>query len=68
MDLNRTSLTALAQGLRSREFSSVELTRTYLERVAAHSSLGCFITVDPERSLLQAKAADARLARGESTP
>lgn len=65
MNLQHTSLMALAQGLRRREFSSVELTQAYLKRIEGQADLGCFITLDAERSLAQARQADARLARGE---
>jgi aspartyl-tRNA(Asn)/glutamyl-tRNA(Gln) amidotransferase subunit A len=61
------SLTDIAQALASRRISSVELTRIYLDRIARiDPQLNAFITVDPERSLAQAQAADDRLARGET--
>ena len=61
------SLTDIAQALASRRISSVELTRIYLDRIARlDPQLNAFITVDPERSLAQARAADDRLARGET--
>jgi len=61
------SLTDIAQALASRRISSVELTRIYLDRIARlDPQLNAFITVEPERSLAQARAADDRLARGET--
>lgn len=63
------SLQAMAAALAHKEISSVELTQLYLERIARHNSqLNAYITVDPARSLAQADAADARLARGEGGP
>jgi aspartyl-tRNA(Asn)/glutamyl-tRNA(Gln) amidotransferase subunit A len=63
------SLTELAAALAARRVSSVELTRTFLDRIArAQVPLNAFITIDPERSLAQAGAADARIARGEGGP
>jgi len=60
------SLTEVAAALAARRVSSVELTQTFLDRIArAQGELNAFITVDPERSLAQARAADARIARGE---
>ncbi|GAB4165075.1 MAG: Asp-tRNA(Asn)/Glu-tRNA(Gln) amidotransferase subunit GatA [Rhodocyclaceae bacterium] len=59
----------LGRALASRRISSVELTRVFLERIARENPrLNAFITVDPERSLEQARAADARIARGEAGP
>jgi aspartyl-tRNA(Asn)/glutamyl-tRNA(Gln) amidotransferase subunit A len=55
----------LSRALARRETSSVELTRALLERINKYKDLNAFITVDLERSLAQAKAADARIARGE---
>ena len=59
-------LKSLGQALASKEISSVELTQCYLERIARlNPEINAYITVDPEKSLAQAKAADARLAAGE---
>ena len=63
------SLTEVAAALTARRVSSVELTQACLDRIAtAQGQLNAFITVDPERSLAQARAADARIARGEAGP
>ncbi len=64
-----SSLRELAQALAGRKISSLELTRLYLDRIARHDSrLNAFITVDEATSLAEARAADARLARGEGGP
>jgi aspartyl-tRNA(Asn)/glutamyl-tRNA(Gln) amidotransferase subunit A len=63
------SLKTLAQALADKEISSVELTQLYLDRIARlNPQLNAFITVDVEKSLAQARAADARLAAGKSAP
>jgi aspartyl-tRNA(Asn)/glutamyl-tRNA(Gln) amidotransferase subunit A len=63
------SLKTLAQALADKEISSVELTQLYLERIARlNPQLNAFITVDAEKSLAQARAADARLADGKGGP
>ena len=57
----------LAQALRARELSSVELTRAYLERIAqADGGLNSYISVAADAALAQAAAADRLLA--SSTP
>ena len=60
------SVKSLAAALASKEISSVELTRLYLDRIERLNPLiNAFITVDPEKSLAQAAAADARIAAGQ---
>jgi aspartyl-tRNA(Asn)/glutamyl-tRNA(Gln) amidotransferase subunit A len=59
----------LAQALAAKEMSSVELTQHYLDRIAHHNpQINAYITVDAERSLAQARAADERLAAGTGGP
>jgi aspartyl-tRNA(Asn)/glutamyl-tRNA(Gln) amidotransferase subunit A len=64
--MHRKTLAALAAALRKKELSSVELTRHFLGRIERHRALNAFITLDPEKSLAQAQAADARLATGQA--
>jgi aspartyl-tRNA(Asn)/glutamyl-tRNA(Gln) amidotransferase subunit A len=65
----QAALAEIAAALAARRVSSVELTQAFLDRIArAQGQLNAFITVDPERSLAQARAADARIARGEGGP
>ena len=56
----------LGAALRARKLSSVELTQAFLDRINKYKTLNAFITVNPERSLAQARAADARLAQGQA--
>ncbi len=65
--MHTQSIAELAKGLRAGEFSSLELTRAFLARIIQHSALNCFITVTEELALHQAKAADARIAKGDAT-
>jgi len=63
--LNAT-LAELASALAAKRISGVELTKLFLARIAAlNGTLNAFITVDEERSLADARAADALRARGE---
>ena len=62
------SLSELASALAGKAISAVELAQLYLKRIEAARDLNAFIEVEPERTLDQARAADARLARGEGGP
>lgn len=69
MNLLTISLRELHQALASRQISSRELTRAYLDRVARlDGALDAFITVDEEQSLRQADQADALIAQGKVGP
>ncbi|MFT5033437.1 MAG: aspartyl-tRNA(Asn)/glutamyl-tRNA(Gln) amidotransferase subunit A [Bacteroidia bacterium] len=60
------SLRELADGLTKAQFSSEELTRHFLMRIAAHNpELNAYITVLEEQALTSARAADQRRAAGE---
>jgi len=60
------SLKQLSSQLAAKKISSVELTQLYLDRIAAlNPALNAYITLNPETSLAQARAADARLSQGK---
>jgi aspartyl-tRNA(Asn)/glutamyl-tRNA(Gln) amidotransferase subunit A len=68
-DLYQLTILEALDGLRGGDFSSVELTRAMLERVAAvEGDVKAYLTLTDERALDQAKAADARRAAGEDAP
>jgi len=65
-DVALQTATELAQRLRRRELSAVELLRHYLGRVERlNPALNAVVVLDAERALQRAKAADAALAKGE---
>ena len=67
--MHQLALGELSAKLRAKEVSSVELTTHFLDRIAGHDAeLNSFLTVDRERSLAQAREADARIARGDAAP
>jgi aspartyl-tRNA(Asn)/glutamyl-tRNA(Gln) amidotransferase subunit A len=69
VSLHHKTVAELARGLRAREFSSVELTTHYLERMArANPRLNAFVTLCAERALEQARQADGRIAAGTAGP
>ncbi len=62
-------ISELSASLKARRFSSVELTRALIARIdALNPALNAFITVDPERALADARAADAAIAAGNAGP
>ncbi len=67
-ELWRLSAHDAAESLRKREFSSVELTESVLERQAAtEPALNAFITTTADVALDQAREADAMFAAGTAT-
>ena len=54
----------LAQALRTRQVSALEVSDHFLTRMRAHQPLGAFLAVDEEVSRTQARAADEQLATG----
>ena len=64
--MHNKSISELAAGLRSGEYSSVELTRYFLDRIKDYDGqLNSFITVCEEQALEQARLADERIKAGE---
>jgi aspartyl-tRNA(Asn)/glutamyl-tRNA(Gln) amidotransferase subunit A len=63
------SLKELAAALAQKKISSVELTTLFADRIERlNPALNAFITLDREKSLAQARAADARRAAGTAAP
>jgi aspartyl-tRNA(Asn)/glutamyl-tRNA(Gln) amidotransferase subunit A len=65
--MHNKPLKELSAALQSKDISSTELTRHYLDRIAA-SQHNAFLDVNAELSLAQAKAADERIAAGTAGP
>ena len=65
-ELTNKSALELAAGLKSGEFSSVEVTQSHLDRISAtEDDFNSFITVTDELALETAKAVDAKRSAGE---
>lgn len=65
--MHELSVSQLAKGLRKGEFSSVELTKCFLDRIEKHNDLNAFITVLGERAILQATNADSLIKENKQT-
>ncbi len=66
--LNRLTVAEAEEGLRSSDFTSVELTMACLEAIEAAAALNAFGSVTAEIALRRAADADRRLADGETSP
>ncbi len=65
-ELNKLSITDARDMLRAKEISAVELTTACLDAVEAGDALNAYSAKTPDIALEQAKAADARLAKGDA--
>jgi Asp-tRNA(Asn)/Glu-tRNA(Gln) amidotransferase A subunit family amidase len=64
-DLPAASAVQIAQQVRSRALSPLEIAKSFLARIEAHRHLNAFITVDPARVVDDAEELAIRLNRGE---
>ena len=68
-DALKQGVAELARSLARKDFTSVELTRAYLERIDQHNpELNAYVTVTGEQALVQAQAADQARAAGTAAP
>ena len=69
MDFRKTSITQLAKDVQAQQLSAQELVRAALDNVQKlDGSVNSFCAIDPERALLDAKAVDAAVMRGDVLP
>ncbi|RLW55619.1 MAG: aspartyl/glutamyl-tRNA amidotransferase subunit A [gamma proteobacterium symbiont of Stewartia floridana] len=67
--MHKKTIVELAAGLKAGEFSSVELTGHFLERIERlDGNINAFITITAEQALAEAAAADEKLKAGEAGP
>jgi aspartyl-tRNA(Asn)/glutamyl-tRNA(Gln) amidotransferase subunit A len=67
-DLNALTIAEARTGLKSRDFTALELTEAHIAAIEGAGQLNAFVTETPERARDMAKAADARLASGNAGP
>jgi len=69
VSLHHATAAEIGRRLRAREYSSVEVTLHFLDRIEkANTLLNAFVTVTRDRALEDARTADARIAKGEGGP
>lgn len=65
--MHNLTIAELAKGLRNKDFTSVELTRHYLDRIKRlDGNFNSYVTVTEDIALAQAQEADERLAKGDA--
>lgn len=64
--MHTKTITQLAKGLRAGDYSSTELTESFLARINQHQALNSFISVTDELAIAAAKRADTLLANGNA--
>jgi aspartyl-tRNA(Asn)/glutamyl-tRNA(Gln) amidotransferase subunit A len=67
-ELHDLGVAELAKRLKAKEVSAAELARHFLARGQAHADLGAYLATDQEVTLSQARAADERIAAGDTAP
>lgn len=66
--LTSLTLKGALEGLKSKQFSAVELTQAHVAAVEAARPLNAFILETPDKALEMAAASDARIASGDAGP
>lgn len=66
--MHQKTISKLSEGLAQGEFSSVELTQHFLDRIERYNSeLNALITLTPELALAQAAEADQKISAGDAS-
>jgi aspartyl-tRNA(Asn)/glutamyl-tRNA(Gln) amidotransferase subunit A len=68
-DLTKLTLADARDGLRKKAFSSMELTKAFIDAIEkGNSALNAYVLATPDQALAMAQIADNRLQRGEGRP
>ncbi|MEM5517267.1 Asp-tRNA(Asn)/Glu-tRNA(Gln) amidotransferase subunit GatA [Henriciella sp. AS95] len=66
-DLTKLTLAGALDGLKSKSFSSVELTQAFVDAIeASNDTINAYVVKTPEKALEMAEASDKRIAAGEA--
>ncbi len=69
MDIKKLTISQAKEDLKNKKYSSVELTKAYLERIKQlEPHVKAYMTVTEEEALNNAKEADNKIAAGEDLP
>src|SRR6201746_1308506 len=67
-DLTSLTLAEAREGLANKSFTALELTDAHLKAIEAARALNAFVLETPEQARSMAKAADAKIAKGDGGP
>src|SRR5512132_3916871 len=67
-ELTRLTIADARDGLKQKRFSAAELADAHLAAIEKARALNAFVLETPERAAAMAKAADARIAKGDAGP
>jgi aspartyl-tRNA(Asn)/glutamyl-tRNA(Gln) amidotransferase subunit A len=67
-ELHHLTVAELVRKLKGKEVSAVEAAQHFMARGKAHAALGAYLATDDEVTLAQARAADQRIAAGDTAP
>lgn len=67
-DIAALSISAIREGLQSKQFSCVEVTKASLDKASRLASLNCFIELSRESALKEAECVDSLLKTGKQSP
>src|ERR1700743_1741105 len=67
-ELTRLTIAQARDGLKQKKFSAAELADAHLAAIEKARSLNAYVLETPERANAMAKAADARLHKGDAGP
>ena len=65
IDLTSLTLAEAREGLARKSFTSLELTDAHLAAIEAARALNAFVLETPDRARAMARAADAKMGKGE---
>ena len=66
MDLSNLTIKKIHQGLVNKEFSDLELTKTYLDKIEKEDKeIHSFLSIYRDRAISQAEKVDEKISKGE---
>ena len=67
LKMRNLTIRELKKGYETKEFSPIEVTKYYLERINDYEFLNAYITVNDQQALKQAEISEKKFLHGEQT-